>query len=205
MMVPFKVAAMDLVLGDDGRLRCGWGVSAPEYVEYHDNEWGFPVAEDNGLFEKLCLEGFQSGLSWLTILRKREAFRSAFHGFEIERVAAMTLEEVEQLLGNPQIVRHRGKIESTVNNAKCALKLGEEVGSLATFFWGFEPQSSDPSATQAPESVALSKALKRRGFTWTGPTTAYAFMQAMGLVNDHIDGCYVRELVESRRSAFRRP
>lgn len=196
---------MDLVLGEDDRWRCAWGASTPDYLEYHDTEWGFPVSDDRLLFEKLCLEGFQSGLSWLTILRKRPAFREAFYDFEIEKVAAMTPDDVDRLMDEPRIVRHRGKIESTINNANRLMELREEAGSFSAFVWGFEPESSVPSAVQTPESVALSKGLKKRGFTWTGPTTAYAFMQAMGLVNDHVDGCHVREIAAERRRSFRVP
>jgi len=185
------------------------------YVDYHDREWGRPVADDRRLFEKICLEGFQSGLSWLTILRKREAFRAAFDGFDFERVARFGPHEVERLVGDAGIVRHRGKIESTINNARRACEIVEERGSLAGYFWSFEPSPrSRPDriteavlrdVTRTPESVALSRDLKRRGWTFVGPTTVYAFMQAMGLVNDHVEGCWVRESVEQARQAFRRP
>lgn len=196
---------MDVTIGSDGLARCSWAVSAPDYMSYHDDEWGWPVSDDRRLFEKLCLESFQSGLAWITILRKRPAFRSAFHDFDIERVAAMTSDDVERLLADPGIVRHRPKIESAINNAARTLELQEEAGSLAAFVWSFEPAEPSPMAAQTPASVALSKALKERGFTWTGPTTAYAFMQAMGLVNDHLDRCHVWEPVEEARAAFRRP
>jgi DNA-3-methyladenine glycosylase I len=204
-----------LVRGDDGHLRCVWGASTPDYAVYHDREWGFPVTDDLRLFEKICLEGFQSGLSWLTILRKREAFRGAFRGFDFAEVARFGARDVKRLLGDASIVRHRGKIESTIQNASRALALVEEFGSLSAYFWRFEP---DPGSrprritratlrkmTASPESHALSKDLKKRGFTFVGPTTVYAFMQAMGLVNDHLDGCHVRDAVERARGGRRIP
>lgn len=202
-----------LVLSDDGRRRCFWGEAPPEYRTYHDTEWGFPVADDVRLFEKICLEGFQSGLSWLTILRKRESFRRAFHGFDFERVARFGERDVERLLGDASIVRHRGKIEATINNARRAVELVDAEGSLAAYVWRFEPdEGSRPSPVtwtallemaQTPESKALSKDLKKRGWRFVGPTTAYAFMQAMGLVNDHVDGCHARPLVAQARADFR--
>jgi DNA-3-methyladenine glycosylase I len=182
--------------GSDGVTRCWWCGDDPLYVAYHDREWGRPVTADTRLFEKLCLEGFQSGLSWLTILRKREHFRAAFDGFDIERVAAFGPADVQRLLGDAGIVRHRGKIESTINNARRALELVDEFGSLSDYVWRFRaepvvrldgPELSIPSTS--PESVAMSKDLKRRGWSFVGPTTLYAFMQAMGLVNDHLQGC----------------
>ena len=192
-----------VVTGADGRRRCWWCVSAPEYAAYHDTEWGFPVTDDRRLFEKICLEGFQAGLSWLTILRKREAFRRAFAGFDIDKVARFTPAKVERLLADPGIVRHRGKIESAVNNARRARELAAEFGSLGAFCWRYEPTPASRPArvtkvallgmNTSPESVALSKELKRRGWTFVGPTTVYAFMQAMGLVNDHLEGCDVRD------------
>jgi DNA-3-methyladenine glycosylase I len=207
--------AEGLVRGEDGVVRCAWGASHPDYARYHDDEWGFPVAEDRRLFEKLCLEGFQSGLSWLTILRKRESFRAAFRGFDWEAVARFGARDVSRLLKDEGIVRHRGKIESTVNNARRARELREEAGSLAAFFWSFEPPASERprrltwpvlrTMATTPASVALSKALKTRGWTFVGPTTAYAFMQAMGLVNDHVHGCAARERAERARARFRRP
>jgi len=218
-----KKASRGLVQGDDGRTRCLWGASTPDYALYHDREWGFPVVDDHRLFEKICLEGFQSGLSWLTILRKREAFRRAFRGFDFAKVARFTGRDVKRLLGDAGIVRHRGKIESAIGNARRALELRREFGSLAAYFWGFEPgQAARPgritwerlrAMTTSPESHALSKDLKKRGFTFVGPTTVYAFMQAMGLVNDHLEGCHVRGAVEKARRArgiprganFRRP
>jgi DNA-3-methyladenine glycosylase I len=191
-----------VVLGDDGVARCAWGDSTPEYREYHDHEWGRPVTDDRRLFEKLCLEGFQSGLSWLTILRKREAFRRAFADFDFAQVARYTERDVERLLGDASIIRHRGKIEATINNAQRALELVEAEGSLAAFVWRFEPEAardvSRPSETA--ESRALAKELKRRGWRFVGPTTVYAFMQAMGLVNDHLEGCDAREPTERARS-----
>jgi DNA-3-methyladenine glycosylase I len=197
----------------DGLTRCFWCASDPLYVHYHDTEWGFPVHDDQRLFEKITLEGFQSGLSWLTILRKRENFRAAFDGFDIEKVARYTPRKVEQLLRNDGIVRHRGKIESTINNARRCADLIEAEGSLAAFVWAFEPDPKsrprkltwDVLRTMAttPESIALSKTLKQHGWTFVGPTTMYAFMQAMGLVNDHLLGCDVRALAEKARATRR--
>lgn len=204
-----------LFAGEDGRTRCFWCAGDPDYLAYHDTEWGMPVEDDRALFEKLCLEGFQSGLSWLTILRKREGFRRAFDGFDIARVARFTPARVGKLLADASIVRHRGKIESVINNAKRARELQQEYGSLAAFLWRFEadPASRPAKLTRealaalsiSPESKALSKELKKRGWSFVGPTTVYAFMQAMGLVNDHIEGCCARERVEMARRAFRRP
>jgi len=198
-----------LAPGPDGRLRCFWGVSTPDYVDYHDREWGFPVTDDRRLFEKLCLEGFQAGLSWLTILRKRESFRSGFAGFDPAAVAKFGARDVTRLLGDAGIVRHRGKIESTINNAARALEVIAEHGSLAAYVWSFVPAASERprkmtrdalrAMTQTPTSVALSKDLKRRGWTFVGPTTVYAFMQAMGLVDDHLEGCVIRPLAEAAR------
>ena len=195
--------------------RCAWCGDDPPYVAYHDHEWGFPVADDVRLFEKLCLEGFQAGLSWRTILYKREAFRAAFAGFDIARVARFDGRDVARLLRDAGIVRHRGKIESTINNAKRAGETLAEFGTLATYFWQFEPDArSRPrrltpevlgALTTSPESVALSKDLKRRGWTFVGPTTVYAFMQAMGLVNDHVHGCTIRKEVSAARASFRPP
>ncbi|WP_321342640.1 DNA-3-methyladenine glycosylase I [Breoghania sp.] len=204
-----------LVLGEDGLARCAWHGGLPDYLAYHDNEWGHPVADDRRLFEKICLEGFQSGLSWLTILRKREAFRAAFAGFDFNRVAAFTERDVERLVNDAGIVRHRGKIVSTINNAARAQEMVEEFGSLAAYFWSFEPGVAERPVhvTRAeiaanpttPVSVRLSKDLKKRGWSFVGPTTVYAFMQAMGLVNDHLEGCCCRPQVETERDAFRRP
>ncbi len=204
-----------VVRAADGRRRCWWCGADPTYVAYHDTEWGFPVTDDRRLFEKLCLEGFQSGLSWLTILRKRDNFRRAFAEFDIDAVAGFRARDVTRLLGDAGIVRHRGKIESTINNAARARELVQEQGSLAAYVWGFEPTpASRPkrvtwatlsTMTSTPESTALSKDLKRRGWTFVGPTTVYAFMQAMGLVNDHLEGCAVRNEAEARRMRVRRP
>jgi DNA-3-methyladenine glycosylase I len=204
-----------LVRHDDGHTRCWWAGTDPLYVQYHDEEWGTPVADDRRLFEKVCLEGFQSGLSWLTILRKRENFRAAFADFDIDRVARFGARDVTRLLGDAGIVRHRGKIESTINNAKRAAAVRDEFGSLAAYFWRWEP---DPKSrprrltrdalaqlAKTPESIALSRDLKRRGWTFVGPTTMYAFMQAMGLVNDHLDGCGARAGAGRARTAFRPP
>jgi DNA-3-methyladenine glycosylase I len=202
-----------VVRGEDGVARCWWAGSAPEYRAYHDTEWGFPVDDDVRLFEKLSLEGFQAGLSWLTILRKREAFRRAFAGFEIDRVARFGERDVERLLGDASIVRHRGKIEAVINNAQRAVELVDAEGSLAAYAWRFEPE---PRATAldreglsqlatTTESKALAKDLKRRGWRFVGPTTVYAFMQAMGLVNDHLDGCAAWAQVQRARKSFTRP
>ena len=202
-----------LVAGPDGATRCWWPGGDPLYVRYHDTEWGRPVGDDNRLFEKLCLEGFQSGLSWLTILRKRENFRAAFVGFDIPSVAAFGPEDVARCLADAGIVRHRGKIESVINNARRALALKDEIGSLAAFVWRYEPPpESRPArvekggiAPSTAESTALSKELRKRGWSFVGPTTVYAFMQAMGLVNDHLHGCSCREEAEAERKAFPRP
>jgi DNA-3-methyladenine glycosylase I len=193
---------MDLVIGEDGLPRCWWG-SGPEYVPYHDDEWGRASTDDTRLFEKICLEGFQAGLSWLTILRKRENFRAAFAGFDPVVVAGFGEEVVARLLGDAGIIRHQGKIRSTINNAGRAIELAEEKGSLAAYFWSWaEPEEPPPDEIPAvtPASIGLSKDLKRRGWSFVGPTTVYAFMEAMGLVNDHLAGCHVREeCAESRR------
>lgn len=195
--------------------RCAWPGSDELYIRYHDEEWGRPVADDRRLFEKICLEGFQSGLSWITILRKRENFRRAFAGFDPESVARFGARDVQRLLKDAGIIRHRGKIESTINNAKRALDLIDEHGSLAAYFWSWEPPAETRprrlthaqlvKMSTTPQSEALSKDLKRRGWSFVGPTTCYAFMQAMGLVNDHIEGCDVRGQVERLRRQFARP
>lgn len=185
--------------------RCQWGTRHEDYLAYHDHEWGMPVQNDHRLFEKLCLEGFQSGLSWLTILRKRPAFRLAFADFDFEKVARFNSRSVERLLQDASIVRHRGKIESTIRNARSAMKLRDEQGSLAHYFWSFEPPrrpSPNPMPAKTPESTALSKDLKKRGFTFVGPVTAYAFMQAMGLVNDHDDTCAAHTRCEQARRSL---
>jgi DNA-3-methyladenine glycosylase I len=204
-----------LVRGPDGRDRCFWGASTPDYQRYHDTEWGFPVTEDRRLFEKICLEGFQAGLSWLTILRKRESFRRAFAGFDFEKVARFGARDVRRLLGDAGIVRHRGKIESAINNARRACDLVDEAGSLAAHVWRFEPPAASRpkkltwatlrTMAKTPESTALSKDLRSRGFTFVGPTTIYAFMQAVGIVDDHLDGCAIRPRAERARRAFERP
>lgn len=191
-----------LVVGADGKARCWWGASTEDYVAYHDAEWGKPVHDDRRLFEKICLEGFQSGLSWLTILRKRENFRRAFAGFDFVTLASWGDDAVERLLGDAGIVRHRKKIASTLNNARAAVRLVEEMGSLDAYFWQFVPPDPERptemsrealfAMAKTPTSTRLSKDLKQRGWSFVGPTTAYAFMQAMGLVNDHIDGCWAR-------------
>ena len=188
----------DLVEGTDGKLRCGWGSTPDIYVEYHDNEWGDAVTDERTLFEKVCLEGFQSGLSWLTILRKRPAFREVFYNFEPTAVAAMGEDDVLRLLDDARIIRHRGKIEATINNAGALLDLHAAGDSLQTLFWSAAPTEpsiptsfADVPAT-TPESIALAKALKKAGFKFVGPTTCYAAMQAMGVVNDHLQGCHAR-------------
>jgi len=193
--------------GPDGLPRCHWCSATPDYVDYHDREWGFPVTDDRRLFEKLCLEGFQSGLSWRTILAKRENFRAAFAGFDYDKVAAFTEADVERLLGDAGIVRHRGKIEAAINNAARAQELVAEKGSLAAYFWSFEPEAlaTPQTVSTTAESVAISKDLKKKGWKFVGPTTVYAFMQAMGLVNDHADGCVVREKVIKARAEFDSP
>ncbi len=199
----------DLFVGPDGQSRCRWCGSAPEFLDYHDKEWGFPVSDEHRLFEKLCLEGFQSGLSWRTILAKREHFRTAFHGFDFNRVARFKPADVDRLLQNEGIVRHRGKIEATINNAQRAQELVQQEGSLAAFIWRYEPDAAQLAAPQTAStsaaSVALSKELKKRGWKFVGPTTVYAFMQAMGLINDHAEGCALRAKAEQARQRFKRP
>lgn len=193
-------------VGVDGVTRCSWGNGTSDYMSYHDDEWGRPVDDDNRLFEKLSLEGFQSGLSWITILRKRPAFRDAFEQFDIMKVARYGEVDVTRMLGDAGIVRHQGKIRSTINNALRSLEVVEEFGSLGALIWSFEPGPRPPTwDATTPESVALGKDLKRRGFSFVGPTTAYAFMQAMGLVNDHWEGCVFRDAVEAERAVFNRP
>ena len=212
---PMARLAEGLKRGEDGVVRCFWAGSDPLYLRYHDREWGFPVADNQRLFEKICLEGFQSGLSWLTILKKRDNFRNAFKDFDFHAVSRFRERDVNRLLKDAGIVRHRGKIESTIHNARQARELEKEVGTLAAFFWDMEPDASArpkritwrvlTQMAKTPESAALSKELKRRGWTWVGPTTAYAFMQAMGLVNDHVEGCAIRQKAEQARARFRRP
>jgi len=195
--------------------RCSWPGDLPDYIAYHDDEWGRPVADDIRLYEKICLEGFQSGLSWLTILRKRDNFRAGFAGFDFRKVAAFGEADVQRLLADPGIVRHRGKIESTINNARRAVELVAEAGSLAAFIWSFEPKAADRpdrfdpatlrTITKSEASVALSKALKKRGWSFVGPTTMYAFMQSVGIVNDHVEHCHSRAACDDARAAFRLP
>jgi DNA-3-methyladenine glycosylase I len=197
------------IKGADGKLRCKWCEAAPEFPAYHDTEWGFPVSDDHRLFEKLCLEGFQSGLSWRTILVKCENFRAAFHNFDFNKIARFTQRDVNRLLKDAGIVRHRGKIEAVINNAKRARELVKQEGSLAAFFWRYEPDAKKLAKPQtvstSAESIALSKDLKKLGWKFVGPTTAYAFMQAMGVINDHVAGCVIRDRVERARKSFRRP
>lgn len=194
------------IAGPDGKPRCRWCNAAPEFLSYHDREWGFPVDDDRRLFEKLSLEGFQSGLSWRIILAKRGNFRAAFHGFDFDRIARFTERDVARLLKDEGIVRHRGKIEAVVNNARRARELVENEGSLAGFVWRYEPDAKHlakpQSASVSEASIALSKDLKKRGWTFVGPTTVYAFMQAMGLINDHAENCVVRAKVERARRTF---
>ena len=208
-----KIALPDGLFTDDhGIARCTWCQATPVYRNYHDTEWGFPVADDRRLFEKICLEGFQSGLSWLTILNKREAFRCGFANFDIDALARFGDDDIARLLQDTGIVRHRGKIVSGINNARRAIALRDECGSLTAYFWRWEPHPATRPAritrealrtiTTSPESVALSKDLKKRGWTFVGPTTVYAFMQAMGLVNDHVEGCVTREQALLERNIF---
>ena len=200
---------MSTIIGSDGKHRCQWSATAPEFDSYHDAEWGFPVSDDRRLFEKLCLESFQSGLSWRTILTKRENFRAAFANFDFNKMADFTQADVERLLQDKGIVRHRGKIEAVINNAARAQEIVEQEGSLAAFIWGFEPDASQlgepQTASTSAESIALSKELKKRGWKFVGPTTVYAFMQAMGLINDHVHGCVMRAEAEQARKNFKRP
>ncbi|WP_412462799.1 DNA-3-methyladenine glycosylase I [Halobacteriovorax sp. RT-2-6] len=197
------------IKGNDGKIRCKWCGVSPEFIEYHDKEWGFPVKDDYRLFEKICLEGFQSGLSWRTILSKRENFRKAFKDFNFHKVSRFNEKDINRLLQNEGIVRHRGKIEATINNAKMAKKIVKEFGSLATYIWSFEPNSKKPIKPQTvsvtPESTLLSKDLKKRGWKFVGPTTVFAFMQAMGLVNDHVSKCAIQKNVEKSRKKFKKP
>lgn len=193
--------------GNDGKLRCKWCGISPEFIHYHDKEWGFPVKDDYKLFEKICLEGFQSGLSWRTILSKRENFRKAFNNFDFEKIAKFTQKDINRLLKDEGIIRHRGKIEATINNAKMAKEMVKEFGSLASYIWRFEvdKETMPQTASTSVESITLSKDLKKRGWKFVGPTTMYAFMQAMGLVNDHVHDCIVREKVDNLRKKFKRP
>lgn len=215
MTAPDVAAAQDkagLILDAEGVLRCFWQPSMPDY---HDHEWGRPVADDRRLYEKICLEGFQAGMAWITILRKREAFREAFDDFDFERVARYGERDVDRLMGNAAIVRNRAKIVSTINNARRALALAEETGSLSAWLWRHEPPASDRPKTvdldywnnnpTSAASAALSRALKKRGWTFVGPTTMYAFMQAVGMINDHMHGCACRPAIEAARAAFQRP
>ena len=195
------------IAGPDGKSRCRWSGAAPEFLAYHDTDWGFPVDDDRRLFEKLSLEGFQSGLSWRTILAKRENFRAAFHDFDFDRIARFTERDVARLLKDEGIVRHRGKIEAVINNARKARELVKREGSLAAFIWGYEPKqlAKPQTVSTSAEAIALSKDLKKLGWKFVGPTTVYAFMQAMGLINDHAEGCAIRAEVERARGEFTRP
>ncbi len=197
------------IVGPDGKSRCHWCGAAPEFLAYHDTEWGFPVSDDSRLFEKLSLESFQSGLSWRTILAKRENFRAAFHFFDFDKVARFTQNDIDRLLKDEGIVRHRGKIEAVINNARRAQEIVKQEGSLAAFIWRYEPdkkQLAKPqTASTSAESLALSKDLKKQGWKFVGSTTAYAFMQAMGLINDHVEDCVIKTKVEHVRKDFRRP
>lgn len=195
--------------GPDGKPRCGWCAATDDFFPYHDNEWGYPVDDDIRLFEKICLEGFQSGLSWRTILAKRENFRKAFNGFDFNKVAKFTEKDVERLLRDEGIIRHRGKIEASINNAKRAREMIREKGSLAAYFWSFEPDPKEvptpQSMSTSPTSVVISKDLKKRGWKFVGPTTVFSFMQAMGMINDHAEGCVIRAKVDKARKSFKRP
>lgn len=197
------------ILGPDGKSRCRWCAAAPEFLGYHDTEWGFPAGDDRRLFEKLSLEGFQSGLSWRTILAKRDNFRAAFHDFDFDRIARFTRRDVGRLLADEGIVRHRGKIEAVIHNSRLARELVKREGSLAAFVWRYEPDPKQLAKPQtvsiSPAALALSKDLKKLGWKFVGPTTVHAFMQAMGLINDHVDGCAIRAKVERARKSFRRP
>jgi len=196
---------------NDGLTRCPWGLEPAEYRRYHDEEWGRPVVDDVRIFEKLSLEGFQSGLSWLTILRKRDGFRRAFADFDVAAVAAFDEQDVERLVGEARIVRHRGKIRATIGNARAVLDVQAEEGSLAALIWRYEPAPDPPARELAdlpafrPEAKELSKELRRRGLRFVGPTTVYAAMQALGVVNDHVEGCYRRPAIEEERAVLRRP
>ena len=190
-------------IGPDGQSRCGWCGGAPEFLNYHDHEWGFPSMADNEVFEKLCLESFQSGLSWRTILNKRDNFRKAFHNFDIDKIARFNQSHVKRLLQDEGIVRHRGKIEALINNAGCAHKTIQEHGSLAAFFWQYQTSNKTKNGSTSDESIALAKVLKKMGWKFVGPTTVYAFMQAMGLVNDHSETCIIRNRVERARQDYK--
>jgi DNA-3-methyladenine glycosylase I len=212
--MPVKIPKSGVATGDDGVVRCWWCRGDDLYESYHDSEWGRPVADDVRLFEKLSLEGFMSGLSWLTILRKRENFRKAFKGFDVEAVARFNSRSVERLLTDAGIVRHRGKIEATINNARRCVELLDEYASLAAYVWTYEPDGPRRASLDwatlekvgaSEEAIAMSKDLKRRGWAFVGPTTVYSFMEAMGLVNDHMSACAIREEVEKERSSFTRP
>ena len=200
---------MSTFVAPDGRPRCKWSGAAPEFLDYHDHEWGFPVSDDTRLFEKLCLESFQSGLSWRTILNKREGFRAAFDGFDFHKVSHYDAADIDHLLNNAEIVRHKGTIAAVINNAARAVEMVEAEGSLATFFWGFEPKpeelGSPQSQSTSESSEALARELKRRGWKFLGPTTIFAFMQAMGLINDHSEDCAMRAAADDARRDFQRP
>lgn len=197
------------IVAPDGKARCRWCGAAPEFLGYHDTEWGFPVSDDRRLFEKLSLESFQSGLSWRTILAKRENFRAAFQNFDFNKIARFTQCDIDRLLKDKGIVRHRGKIEAIINNSRQAQEIVKQEGTLAAFLWRFEPERDQlvepQTVSTSAESIALSKNLKKRGWKFVGPTTVYAFMQAMGLINDHVESCVIRAKVEHAREKFRRP
>jgi DNA-3-methyladenine glycosylase I len=197
--------AEGIVVGEDGVARCWWGAADPLYRHYHDREWGRPIKDDRRLFEKICLEGFQSGLSWITILRKRENFRRAFADFEIDRLAGFNSRKIETLMADSGIVRNRAKIMATINNARRCLELIKERRSLAAYSWSFEPRTISGRGTVVPEAITMSKDLKRRGWTFVGPTTIHSFMQAVGIINDHLKGCELRQEVDGLRSKFVRP
>lgn len=199
----------ETIVASDGKSRCSWCGTAPEFLPYHDTEWGFPVSDDYRLFEKLSLEAFQSGLSWRTVLNKRENFRAAFYNFDFDRIARFTQRDIDRLLKDEGIIRHRGKIEAVINNARQARELVKREGSLAAFIWRYEPdakQLAEPqTASTSAESLALARDLKKQGWKFVGPTTVYAFMQAMGLINDHVEDCVIRAKVDRARKNFRQP
>lgn len=198
-----------ITLGPDGQYRCSWVAQTQDFIPYHDEEWGWPVTDDRHLFEKLCLESFQSGLSWRTILSKRENFRSAFSNFDLEAVAQMTEADIQRCLGDAGIIRHRGKIEAVINNAARAKEMLKETGTLAAYVWSWEPRNEElgppQSMTTSASAIAMSKDLKKRGWKFVGPTTVFAFMQSMGLLNDHAEGCCLRDAVDDARSSMQRP
>lgn len=199
----------ETTIGPDGAARCGWVRQTDDFIPYHDDEWGWPVTDDRHLFEKLCLESFQSGLSWRTILAKRDNFRNAFANFDMQAVAGFGDDDRARLLNDAGIIRHAGKIDAVINNARCALELVGETGTLAAYVWSWEPAADELGAPQSmttcPSAIAMSKDMKKRGWKFVGPTTVFAFMQSMGLVNDHAAGCHMRAAVDKVRAGMTRP